>query len=266
MKKNLIYTVFMAGLLLFCPQISKAQITLEHTFDGSTNYSNTSYQNIGIDRYIQVNEDNNQIKIFNTDYSLYKTITITPPTGYELSSIFFLSMTLFNSNSKIEFLVRFILVSPTTETFSKYSSLKLYDEDGTMLKDFGTAYYIYPYGVFNIDNKFKLLISRQTYNGPTTTEVYSLPGNVTNAISGLEQNYSIQQSPYPNPAHSIINLPYKLNQGENSIMRILNLQGQLIEQKKIDFTFDRILLDVSNYPKGIYFYEVKGKSSKFVVQ
>jgi len=70
---------------------------------------------------------------------------------------------------------------------------------------------------------------------------------------------------YPNPAKTTINLPYRLKQGETSVMNIYNANGQLMETKKIDFVFDKIQLNVSGYTKGIYFYEVNGVSNKFIV-
>ena len=70
---------------------------------------------------------------------------------------------------------------------------------------------------------------------------------------------------YPNPAKTTINLPYRLKQGETSVMNIYNANGQLMETKKIDFVFDEIQLNVSGYTKGIYFYKVNGVSNKFIV-
>ena len=49
-------------------------------------------------------------------------------------------------------------------------------------------------------------------------------------------------------------------------MRISNIQGQLVELKQIDYVFDKIILNVSNYSKGVYIYEVNGVSNKFVVE
>ena len=49
-------------------------------------------------------------------------------------------------------------------------------------------------------------------------------------------------------------------------MNIFNINGQLIESKKIGYDFDKILLDVSGYAKGMYIYEVKNVSNKFVVK
>ncbi|MDR1678374.1 MAG: T9SS type A sorting domain-containing protein [Prevotellaceae bacterium] len=69
--------------------------------------------------------------------------------------------------------------------------------------------------------------------------------------------------PYPNPANTIVTLPYKLAQGKTSVMNIYSTSGQLIESKQIDSVFDRILLNVSGYAKGIYLYEANDVSNRF---
>jgi len=70
---------------------------------------------------------------------------------------------------------------------------------------------------------------------------------------------------YPNPANTTITLPYQLKQGEKSAMHIYNINGQLVETKQVDYVFDKILLNVSSYASGTYFYEVNGVSNKFIV-
>ena len=138
-----------------------------------------------------------------------------------------------------------------------------------MLKDFG---HIYSGGTFYVptfhmisNGKYRLSIVRTKNTSPITyeTEIYSLPGNPPSDISS--PRVISYQSPFPNPANSIITLPYQLRQGEMSVMHIFNLNGQLIEKKQVDSIFDKILLNVSNYVKGTYLYEVNGVSKKFIV-
>lgn len=75
-----------------------------------------------------------------------------------------------------------------------------------------------------------------------------------------------QTNPYPNPAAHTINLPYQLNSGEQTDMQIYDVNGKLIATKRIDVTFDKIVLNVSGYEKGMYVYKYNGKSAKFVVE
>jgi hypothetical protein len=82
----------------------------------------------------------------------------------------------------------------------------------------------------------------------------------------IDEVQIVKQFAYPNPAKTTIYLPYQLKLGETSVMHIYNAYGQLIETKKIDATFNTILLNVSNYSKGVYIFEVNGAGNKFVVE
>lgn len=262
MKRKIYAAVVMS--LLTCPQFLNAQITLEHTFDSYVIFSASTQINYTGDAnyYIPINSTNNQIKLYNIDYSLYKTVSITPPSGYQITFISYLTKHLFNSNDKMEFFVE--LTGPTTD-MTVYKCLRLYDEDGVLLKDFGYDYTVSA-SIHKIDDDYRLSVLRYLYSDTPSykTEIYSLPGTVYYNISEVENSNIL--TPFPNPATTLINLPYKLNQGEDPIMRISNIQGQLIELKQVNQVLDKIILDVSNYSKGIYFYELNGISNKFIVE
>lgn len=313
--KNLIYTLSIIVAMVFCPQISQAQINLEHTFQNEFVYyksgyslyyfSDTLYPNNSF-YYTTCVNNTYHVKIYNSDYSINtdQTYTFTPPTGYEVDNIF-LSKKMFNTDDNYEF-----MVSYKKTLYSLYGNdnykLILYDINRNVLNDFGTGASFYNYlNIQIINNQCKLLLYRYLYDADNNlfvnTEIYSVPGTLTpiqtpgvsvdtvyvtdtiymtNTIvdtvyvtdtiyipSGISQPLpSNTQSAYPNPSNSIINLPYKLNQGETSVMRIFNMNGQLIETKRIDYVFDKIMLNVSNYAKGTYIYEVNNVSNRFIVQ
>ncbi|MDR2009683.1 MAG: T9SS type A sorting domain-containing protein [Bacteroidales bacterium] len=267
MKKS-IYMLTALVLLLGCTMISNAQITLEHTFNGQTSYGKYYLFTGDIDYYIMTDDVNNQVKFYNPDYSLYKSVNITPASGYKLNSASLYYTTLFNSDNKIEFIVQFHDPAAISEgNHNSNYKLIVYNEDGTIIKDLGSFYLCSP-SICQINNgDYKLVLLKWIYNSGTTTQktdIYSLPGTVISGISSLDEGSS-DQFPFPNPAGSIINLPYKLNPGETAVMNIYNVQGKLIEQKTVDHSFDKIMLDVSNYQTGNYIYEVNGISNKFIV-
>lgn len=267
MKKNVYF--FIVGSMLFLLQNTNAQINLLHTFDASVNWTGNVYteQNLfPFSSYSITNVVNNSfvVKIYNADFSVISnnTYNFTPPAGYTVSYVY-MSRKIYNSDNNYEFWVTY---SRTDEIYDNTRQRGiLYNQNGTIIKDFGSAYLILPSILHVVGNNLRLSLLKYYYNGTsmtTKTEIYSVPG-IPSGIADLKS--SEFQAPYPNPATSIITLPYQLKQGEMSVMRIYNANGQLIETKKIDSVFDEILLDVSHYTKGLYLYEVNGISNKFIV-
>jgi hypothetical protein len=246
-------------LILLVDVICKAQITLEHKFYGNTNWFQTTS---GLKYYSIINGDsvsNREIIIYNSDYSIYKAIPINyDPPYYDIVGICFASDKLFNSDNLIEFIIEF-------GSGDGIDAAKLYNENGTQLFDFGSCSFL---SVYLDCNKTKLLIRNRNYNGviglPDSCYIYSLPGQMLTAIA-TNNTETLMKLAYPNPTKNTITLPYNLQPGETSIIRIYNANGILIYTKMIDSNFDRIQLNVKNYSSGIYFYEINGKTSKFIV-
>jgi hypothetical protein len=189
--KKLFYASLMV-VMVGLSQKSNAQINLEHTFEGQVTYFGSGGligNNTGLNLYGFVNTTTNQVKIYNEDYSLHKTVTITPPTGYSINAgVSCLSKNLFNSNNKVEFILTLTNPNALQQGGNRdlYYSCKMYDEDGSLIKDFGTSYQILPSGVIKISNgKFKLLILKIILldENPASgyfysTDVYSVPGTI----------------------------------------------------------------------------------------
>ena len=281
MAKISFYTSIVA-IMCCLSQVSNAQITLEHTFknenvsvmsgnvNGKPNFSVEKLFPVGSFYLTEVVNNSVHIKAYNPDYTLIidKTYSLTPPTGYKVSHVWVFKK-VFNTDDNYELLVTFSKISPVSND-NEACRLILYDSNRNVIKDFGAGHMFYIGNlVYIINNSCKVRIVRRLYSGGENfvdnTEIYSVPGDPSAYDAG---NTSVDSfsSPYPNPANTYITLPYKLNEGEFAVMNIFNINGQLIETKKIGYDFDKILLDVSGYAKGMYIYEVKNVSNKFVVK
>lgn len=281
MAKISFYTSIVA-IMCCLSQVSNAQITLEHTFknenvsvmsgnvNGKPNFFVEELFPVGSFYLTEVVNNSVHIKAYNPDYTLIidKTYSLTPPTGYKASYVR-VSKKVFNTDDNYELLVTFSKISYVSND-NEACRLILYDSNRNVIKDFGAGYMFYIGNlVYIINNSCKVRIVRRLYSGGENfvdnTEIYSVPGDPSAYDAG---NTSVDSfsSPYPNPANTYITLPYKLNEGEFAVMNIFNINGQLIETKKIGYDFDKILLDVSGYAKGMYIYEVKNVSNKFVVK
>lgn len=280
LSKKIFYGIsLICGLLL--TQTLNAQILLEYTFNehvffntgvvnGEVNYltETTTYPE---NSYFttKIGDNSYTIKVYNLDYSLNinETYYFTPPSGYIVYSVF-MSKKLFNSDDNYEFVVTYRKITSVSYDNTHYHCI-LYNQDGSIIKDFGAGSSITVYTMLPvIDNRIKLIVYRYLYDSSNSnlckTEIYSVPGNPSGKASELKAIKS-QSLPYPNPANSIITLPYQLKQGETSVMHIFDINGQQIETKQVDYVFDKILLNVSEYEKGVYIYEVNGVSSRFLV-
>ncbi len=269
MKKKLLI------LVLSLVSISiNSQVNLDHTFANTNYYSGLQVVNDNNSTfYCKIDEVNRQVKLYNMNYTIYKTINLQVGDKYKSGSLmcYLFSTKLFNNDEKIEFLVSF--GSGDTEISGNYK-LFLYNEDGVVIKDFGD-YIVHhdcpPVIIKTSTNEIKLILTKTVVDKTTTnwiysynTDIYSLQGS----LSALVPAESIQQNSfaYPNPSSTIITLPYVLSSNESAYMKIYNSNGLLIEQKNIDSSFDKILLDVSTYAAGVYIYDYNGKSNRFIVK
>lgn len=244
---------------------SKGQISLDHTFDvGRYDYSNVWYYivNDEICYYTQFFDNDSkvlEVKFYNSDYSFRKTCSLnfSSNSGFD-AYVIYVSQKLFNDDDLIEFIVHDPMSSGGDNTF-----VAIYNENEQLIQKFDGAIHITYLDnpmIFQYQNSAKLIISYTD-----RTEIYALPGSLpNNIIEGVSK--SLVNPPFPNPSSSVINLPYLLEQGQSSVMRIFNMNGQLIEIKNIDSTFDKIRLNIESYKSGIYIYEYNGVSNKFIVK
>lgn len=272
--KKMVFSLIAIFLLSFSQNMI-AQITLEHTFEGYAGWMGDYYSEqyaFPEDCYFTTKLVSNsyQVKIYNANYSMISNNTyyFSPPDGYQIYMIS-TSLKLFNTDNYYEFLVTYQKIDFVNYDNTRQKAI-LYDQSGNIIKDFGTANSVSVQSYLQVvNNQLRLSVHKSFWDGTTTiisqTEIYSVPGVPPVDVANKKTNQYQYQHPYPNPVSSVITLPYQINQGEISLLNIYNINGQLIETKQIDFMFDKIFLNVSNYTKGTYFYEVDGVSKKFIV-
>ena len=92
------------------------------------------------------------------------------------------------------------------------------------------------------------------------TEIYYILG-VDNTSENVVDSSKV---PFPNPANQIINIPCESQR--DAIISIFDINGKLIESKQVNCSNEGFLLDVTNYPSGIYIYECDGERNRFIKQ
>lgn len=248
MKKSVLLSAIFAVVMFFGNV--NAQVNLEYIFDGAVFPISDNFEFVGNLNFLDfrgyVNHyDTKSIKVYKEDYSL--KCVISAPVGFDGYAAC-ISEKVFNTDSKIEYLSYF-----TDGTNNGDEYLRLYNEDGDLIKDFGITLNAVIFATSK--QEYKLMILKGDYDTDDyTTEIYSLPGKA-NEVALLKSN-----------ERKTTDLAFNLRPGEVATLKVYNIKGQLIETKKVDYVFNRLLLNTTNYRKGVYVYEINGISKKFRVK
>ena len=108
-----------------------------------------------------------------------------------------------------------------------------------------------------------ILISGIYITGLANPPVYSSFGNDT--LVQEEQQVSSKLKIYPNPC-STGQVTLEMDDHLIAEIRVINITGKEILQKKTDFGVNKYQLKLNNVPKGIYFLRVKTTENKVVAK
>lgn len=263
MKKLKLTSLFLSLFI-----VSTAQVTLDKKYDYST--SVVKLENSGYKYYI-MDVPNGQCRLYNTDHSLYKTISCNVPVGFYLSDIKFLSEKLFDTDSGIELLCAYYKYN-SAQAYYEYDS-KIINDDGSQITFIDGA--LYNYINQTSENTYKLF--SYCYDFSLTpekvwTNIYSLPGTLVSAQLLNEISPDILLNAFPNPASNSIKVAYSLPENVNqATLHLIDNSGRQVEQFIVDKHTDHLMLDVSRFQSGIYVYFIeygneKTPSKKLVIQ
>jgi hypothetical protein len=108
-----------------------------------------------------------------------------------------------------------------------------------------------------------LLISGIYITGLANPPVYSSFGNDT--LAKEEQQVSSKLKIYPNPC-STGQVTLEMDDHLIAEIRVINITGKEILQRKIDFGVNKYQLKLYDIPKGIYFLRVRTTENKVVAK
>lgn len=247
-----------------------AQITLEQTYDSTGYYYDggnsarksqlfmVTLESSG-QKYVDIDRNNRQIRFYNLNHSIYKTISLSSlPVGWQTSDIIYISEHLFASDDKIEFMY---IVNDGPNP----SMTLIVNEDGIVLLQVDSAA---PYvranirqqqePIYNTQNGTKMILSH--YN--QSALVYGLEGTLSATKKDLNKhkinNNTGDIHLYPNPSINRIRVHYKLPQGINDGEIVFyNINGSEVKRFKIDRTFDHLLISTAELSAGTYYYNLQ---------
>lgn len=251
MKKTIISTV----VILFFTMTVKSQITLENKYPVSPNNLKLCNLTNGGYKYYLLDQANNQIKMYNSNHSLFKTINVTPPTPpFTYGGLKYISDNLFNADNLVEFMIVYYQ-SPST-----YQA-KLYNESNSLLFSSNTN----AGELLNISGSYKLKLPSINSD---STYIYSLTGSLPcDACGGptsiVKNNPTTTTMPnaYPNPTSTQITIPYTLtNNDTKGKINIYDINGKVVKEYNVDNSFDNLILDTQEFSAGTYYYNLTTSS------
>lgn len=240
----------------------RAQITLENSYPSNHQYFNMYVVNLGVSgyKYYSVDPNNKILRIYNLNHSLWKSINILVPTGYNFG-IYNISETLFNTDNSVEvaYCTHTISMNPFTINYEG----RVMSETGSLIKVIPNCASMQVYNTGS--NGFKLFATIDSV-GKTSVknvEVYSLVGSLPSALTVNEISQDeITSSLYPNPSSERVRIDYELPSGTSTGEVILcDLNGAELKRYQVDRSFSSLDLNNQDLPSGTYFYKINAGSS-----
>jgi hypothetical protein len=167
---------------------------------------------------------------------------------------FYVSQQLFNDDDKFEFIVWIM-------TNNRYRFC-IYNDDLQCLFTSSELFYTIQKITLHATSAGYLLCLGDDRAIP---DYYALPGYQVEGTEIRSIRLLTLNHPYPNPATDYIDLPYTLPENTTTgVIRIYNMQGQLIQTSVVDGAFDYIRVSTSTLPAGNYIYnlDVNGQLSE----
>lgn len=265
MKKfiNIVFLAFLTSNLF-------GQITLEHSYpNGNWQTSMVKLSNSGM-KYQWVDVTSGQMKLYNLDHSLFKSMTFPVLSGKTGVWVVYVSETTFDLDAEVEFMVYY-----QDDGNWSNSVTKIINETGDVILDKASETpAMNSYGdkieaIFNTTSATKMILNNHNDNA---SKVYSLPGTlIATAIKNLDNNHNFIET-YPNPAGNFIKLAYTLPTNiKEANVSIYDLKGKIVKTYTIDNNYKELLIDTQEFSNGAYLCQIdsnglKISDTKFIVQ
>ncbi|MBN2524038.1 MAG: T9SS type A sorting domain-containing protein [Bacteroidales bacterium] len=204
--------------------------------------------------------DKNEIRLYNLDNTLFKTLTLPPKIeGHTPVISFYISETLFDTDSSnIEFLLVYYLndTDPVVRIAGEDGTILLEEENASTYEIFTTGRYYY--SIYETDEGAKLQLRYISNGAYYKTRVFSLPGKYPDEIE--YPKVALKESDFvlfPNPSDGLNSI--KLDPGRSytgGSIQIFNEHGVLLRHVEIEPGRYEYTIDNSDLSPGTYLYQV----------
>ncbi len=235
-----------------------AQIALDKTFPYSGTI--TQLEQEGAKFYL-MDVPAQECRIYNMDYSLFKTIKLNVPNDRYLYDIQFVTQNLFDSDDGIELLYVYSQYVQTATSYYYIYTTRIADENGSVLLDVPGGSWS---GIKNTGSSgSKLMIwvtDYSVYPYPVETRIYSLPGQVMSTDTDAATDEAAGRL-YPNPTTGPVQAPpVAFDRHEKAEWIILDSAGKLIARMPAGETGKPVDLKSMGLVAGIYYIRMESKN------
>ncbi|MFA5816416.1 MAG: T9SS type A sorting domain-containing protein [Bacteroidales bacterium] len=202
-----------------------------------------------------------ECRIYNLDYSLFKTIKLDVPTNRYLYDIQFVTQHLFDSDDGVELLYVFYQYVQTATSYYYIYTTRIADETGSLILDLpGCSWTV----IKNISGSGSRMLNYVTdysvYPYPVETRIYRLPGQITGVETEAMQDFSGDRV-FPNPTSGLIRMhPGGFNLNDKSDWVILDSTGKLIARVPVSDPGNPVDLKSLGLVAGIYLVRMESKN------
>jgi len=253
--RNFVFLVLTTFFALTLP--TQAQILFEKSFAYSGTL--TKLEKDGPKFYL-MDVSANECRLYNPDYSPFRTIKLNVPTDRYLYDIQFVTQHLFDTDDGVELLYVYYQYVQTATSYYNIYTTRIADENGTLLLDLTGASWTV---IENIDGSGSRMMSYVTdysvYPYPVETRIYRLPGQ----IAGVEpaETYFSDDRVFPNPTSGSIRMqPGQLLANDRADWVILDSSGKLLMRVPVFDPGKPVDLKSLGLVAGIYFVRMESKN------
>ncbi len=252
------FVLISVALIFIIIPASHAQIVFEHSFNFSGNIAKLEKEG---QKFYVMDDAINECRIYNLDYSLFKTVKLDVPSGDYLYDIQYVTQNLFDMDDSIELLFVFYQYVQTTTSYYYIYTTRVADENGTILADLPGGSWT---EIMNISGSGSRMLTYITdyssFPYSVETRIYRLPGQISSAAK-------VMASPaegngiFPNPTTGSIQMaPGGFQLSDKAEWVILDSSGKLIARQPVTGPAIPVDLKSLGLVAGIYMVRLESKN------
>jgi len=238
-------------------QVLNGQIILEQTYNHSGSLAEIDDNEF---KYFVMDVPLEQCRLYNTDHTIYKTISLPVPAEYYLYDLKYISRHIFNNDDNIELLYIYSRESEVNgQSVSSYG-LKVVSETGETLLNLADGAYA---EIHTVDDKPRLMTWQYIWYDAfylIYTNVYTLGGKFTKSVTDLNaENFLL----FPNPVKENLNIEFPDGfRPESGMITISDVSGKEIIKHSYSSSPKRITLPARRLIPGTYIVSVTTKEGR----